>query len=85
MAIILNQTLSAGKFKGKEGKKMEKEEKIESKVVPKDEIAALVLQRYAMWHSEISQKQLCAPCNHCVNAEHCTPCGGCSAPEEMEI
>ncbi len=59
---------------------MEADQKIQTEVV-EDTDAVAILGRYAMWHPEVEEKQLCAPCNHCVNAEHCTPCGSCKIPE----
>jgi len=45
--------------------------------IKKDADAAKILNRYAAWHPEVEIKELCAPCNHCISGEHCTPCGSC--------
>lgn len=41
--------------------------------LPKKELA--VLNKYAMWHSDIGEKDLCDPCNHCSGGNDCHPCG----------
>lgn len=43
--------------------------------VGNDEVASLLLENYAVWHPELEKKDLCSPCNHCNDSEHCQPCG----------
>ncbi|MFH1551443.1 MAG: hypothetical protein ABIC36_01015 [bacterium] len=43
-----------------------------------DDVAEAILGRYAMWHPEIEERELCSPCQHCSGGEDCHPC---SAPE----
>ncbi len=51
------------------------EAKQHSQIIEKDPVASKILGKYAMWHPEVEEKELCAPCNHCSGAEHCHPCG----------
>lgn len=57
----------------KGGEKMEKAEQLRISVGDKD--AATVLEKYAVWHPELERKDLCSSCSHCIEGDHCQPCG----------
>jgi len=52
---------------------MEKAEQLRISVGDKD--AATVLEKYAVWHPELERKDLCSSCSHCIEGDHCQPCG----------
>jgi hypothetical protein len=53
---------------------MEENRQIQIKL-EEDVVATTILERYAMWHPEVEEKDLCSPCNHCSGGDDCHPCG----------